>query len=171
LPIGEVVLAHNANRAVPDYLASGVWQPRPSVATLASAMDVGDPSNMERLLALFPQVAQLRAAVSSCAVSDEQIRARIRAGYHDYGQTWCPHTATAAEAYARLTPERRRAGRWVLVSTAHPAKFREIVEPLTGKPVAEPPSLARLLARPLHCVDIEATLPALRAALPGESAT
>jgi threonine synthase len=59
----------------------------------------------------------------------------------------------------------------VLVSTAHPAKFREIVEPLTGKPVAEPPSLARLLARPLHCVDIEATLPALRAALPGESAT
>ena len=171
LPIGDVVLAHNANRAVPDYLASGVWRPRPSVATLASAMDVGDPSNMERLLALFPQVAQLRAAVSSCSVSDEEIRARIRAGYREYGQIWCPHTATAAEAYARLTPERRRAARWVLVSTAHPGKFREIVEPLVGKPVPMPPSLARLFARAVHCVDIEATLPALRAALQGEKAT
>src|SRR5580704_7455327 len=54
LPIGDVVLAHNANRTVPEYLASGQWQPRPSVATLASAMDVGDPSNTERLRALFP---------------------------------------------------------------------------------------------------------------------
>ena len=56
LPIAEVVLAHNLNRTVPDYLDSGQWQPRPSIATLASAMDVGDPSNMERLRALYPQL-------------------------------------------------------------------------------------------------------------------
>jgi threonine synthase len=59
----------------------------------------------------------------------------------------------------------------VLVSTAHPGKFREIVEPLVGKPVPMPPSLAQLFARAVHCVDIEATLPALRAALQGEKAT
>src|SRR5205814_153097 len=65
LPIGEVVLAHNANRTVPDFLASGEWRPRPSVATLASAMDVGDPSNMERLRALHAGIEELRAAVSA----------------------------------------------------------------------------------------------------------
>jgi len=165
LPVGEVLLAHNANRTVPDFLAGGEWRPRPSVATLASAMDVGDPSNMERLRALYPQLEELRGAVSACSVSDEEIRARIRAGYGEYGQIWCPHTATAAEAWERLTPARRRARRWVLVSTAHPAKFREIVAPLIGREVPMPQTLERLFARPLQCVEIDATLAALRAVL------
>ena len=165
LPVGEVLLAHNANRTVPDYLASGVWQPRPSVATLASAMDVGDPSNMERLRALYPGLAGLRAAVTACSVTDEQIRARISAGFRDYGRIWCPHTATAAEAYQRLPPERRAAHRWVLVATAHPAKFGEIVAPLIGHEVPVPEALARLFARPTQYAEIDADLGALRAAL------
>ena len=165
LPIGEVILAHNANRTVPDYLQSGVWRPRPSVATLASAMDVGNPSNAERLRALYPGIEALRAAISACSVSDEQIRQRIRAGYDSYGQIWCPHTATAAEAYARLPVARQRAARWVLVATAHPAKFPEIVEPLIGTRVPVPATLAQLFARPTQCVEIDATLGALRAAL------
>jgi threonine synthase len=167
LPIDEVVLAHNANRTVPEYLAGGAWRPRPSVATLASAMDVGDPSNMERLRALYPQQEQLRSAVSACSVSDEQIRARIRAGYREFGQIWCPHTATAAEAWQRLPAERRRARRWVLVSTAHPAKFREIVEPLIGHDVPVPESLTKLFARAVQCVEIDATLAAVRRSLQG----
>ncbi|HVP33471.1 MAG TPA: threonine synthase [Steroidobacteraceae bacterium] len=173
LPIADVVLAHNANRAVPDYLASGEYRPRASVATLASAMDVGDPSNLERLRALFPQLPQLRAAVSAVSVSDAEIRERIRAGFRTYGQIWCPHTATAAEAWERLAPEQRARGRWVLVATAHPAKFREIVEPLIGGHVQVPETLARLFARPAHCVEIEPTLGALRSALeaPGGSWT
>ncbi len=64
-PIAEIVLAHNANRTVPDYLAEGVLRIRASVATLASAMDVGNPSNLERLTALYPDAA--RAAVSRSA--------------------------------------------------------------------------------------------------------
>ena len=168
LPIGEVLLAHNANRTVPDFLASGEWRPRPSVATLASAMDVGDPSNMERLRALYPQLQELRTAVSACSVSDEEIRTRIRAGYREYGQIWCPHTATAAEAWERLSPARREGQRWLLVATAHAAKFREIVEPLIDREVPMPQTLARLFARPVHCIEIDATLAALRAALLGE---
>jgi threonine synthase len=168
LPIADVVLAHNANRSVPDYLASGQWEPRASVATLASAMDVGNPSNMERLRALFPGIKELRGAVSACSVTDEQIRARIRAGYHEYGQIWCPHTATAAEAWSRLPAARREAGRWVLVATAHPAKFREIVEPLIGRTVAVPEALAQLFARPTGCTEIEPTLEALRSQLKSE---
>jgi threonine synthase len=165
LPIAEVVLAHNANRAVPDYLASGRWEPRPSIATLASAMDVGNPSNMERLRALFPHLHELREAVSACSVSDAEIRARIRIGYEQYGQIWCPHTATAAEAWERLTPERRAARRWVLVATAHPAKFPEIVEPLIGRKVPVPESLAALLARASASVEIDPRLAALAAVL------
>ena len=165
LPIGEVVLAHNANRTVPDFLASGEWRPRPSVATLASAMDVGDPSNMERLRALHAGIEELRAAVSAVSVSDDEIRARIVAGYRQFGQIWCPHTATAAEAWARLPPEARRERRWVLAATAHPAKFGEIVEPLIGRTVPVPETLAKLFARPAQCVEIEADGGALRALL------
>jgi threonine synthase len=167
LPIAEVLLAHNANRTVPEFLDSGEWRPRPSIPTLASAMDVGDPSNMERLRALYPEIQELRGAVSACSVNDEQIRARIRQGYREYGQMWCPHTATAAEAWQLLTPPRRRERRWVLVSTAHAAKFREIVEPLIGREVPIPQTLARLFARPTRCVEIDATLAALREALLG----
>jgi threonine synthase len=169
LPIADVLLAHNANRTVPAYLASGVWQPRPSIATLASAMDVGDPSNMERLRALFPGLEELRAAVSAVTVTDAQIRARIERGYRQYGQIWCPHTATAAEAWERLPPALRRGRRWVLVSTAHPAKFREIVEPLIGREVPVPPALAELFARAVQYVEIDANLGALRAALEGRA--
>ena len=171
LPIGEIVLAHNANRTVADFLHTGEWRPRPSIATLASAMDVGNPSNMERLRALFPELADLRTAVSAETVDDATIRERIRQGFERYGQIWCPHTATAAEVYERLMVSRalqsadRRPGRWIVVSTAHPAKFAEIVEPLIGRKVPVPQTLAKLLARPTACTEIEPDLASLRAAL------
>ena len=165
LPIGRIVLAHNANRAVPDFLQSGDWQPRASIPTLASAMDVGAPSNMERLRALFPDIDAVRAAVRAEVVSDEQIRARIATDHRQYGQTWCPHTATAAEVYARMSQTERADARWILVSTAHPAKFREIVEPLIGERIAMPESLAKLFERPVSCANLEPELRALSGAL------
>ncbi|MGH8139668.1 MAG: threonine synthase [Steroidobacteraceae bacterium] len=169
LPIGRIVLAHNANGTVPDYLHTGEWHPRPSVATLASAMDVGNPSNMERLRALFPQLEDLREAVSAESVDDAGIRSRIREGFERYGQIWCPHTATAAEVYERVaaprSPHDRRPGRWVIVGTAHPAKFSGIVEPLIGRKIPVPETLARLFARPTECTEIGPDLAALRTAL------
>jgi threonine synthase len=166
LPIGEIVLASNANVSVPDFLRSGEWRPRPSVATLASAMDVGNPSNMERLRWLFPAVEQLRGKVSAVSVSDDEIRAAIRRDHRELGQTWCPHTATAAHAYRGLAPT-RRAERWVLVATAHPAKFNDIVEPLIGETVPVPPALAALLELPSVQTQVEPRLDALRAVLAG----
>ena len=164
-PIGEIVLAHNANRTVPDYLSEGVLRRRASVPTLASAMDVGSPSNLERLTALYPDAVSLGAAVSAVSVDDEAIRARIRADHDRYGAIWCPHTATAAEAWARLPAPRRERGPWVLVATAHPAKFREIVEPLIGRPVPVPVDLARLFERPAQFSEIDLTLASLRGRL------
>jgi threonine synthase len=165
LPIGRIVLAHNANRAVPDFLSSGDWKPRASVATLASAMDVGTPSNMERLRALFPDIDSLRAAVRAESVSDAEIRARITHDFRQYGKAWCPHTASAAEVYARMDATERANGRWVLVSTAHPAKFREIVEPLINQRIEMPESLAKLYSRPVSCTDLQPSLSALGDAL------
>jgi len=97
-------------------------------------------------------------------VDDAAIRNRIRQGFERYGQIWCPHTATAAEVYERLVVG-KRPGRWIIVSTAHPAKFSEIVEPLIGRKVPVPGTLAQLLARPTECTEIEPELAALRAAL------
>jgi threonine synthase len=161
LPIGRIVLAHNANRTVPDFLESGDWQPRASIPTLASAMDVGTPSNMERLRALFPDIESVRGAVRACSVSDAEIQARIKTDFGQYGKVWCPHTATAAELYARMSAGQRAARRWVLVSTAHPAKFREIVEPLIGQRIEMPESLAKLFSRPASATDLQPALAAL----------
>jgi threonine synthase len=165
LPIGRLVLAFNANRTVPDFLESGEWRPRPSVPTLASAMDVGTPSNMERLRALYPGLEGVRGAVRAESVSDAEIQARIKADFHDYGKVWCPHTATAAEVYARMAPAERGDSPWILVSTAHPAKFREIVEPLIGQRIEMPASLAKLFSRPVSATELEPDLAALTRAL------
>jgi threonine synthase len=165
-PIDRIVLAHNANVMVPEFLATGELRPRPSVSTLASAMDVGNPSNLERMLWLFPDAKALSAQLSAVSVSDDAIRSRIRADHATYGETWCPHTATAAETYANLPEQQRRAHNWVLVATAHPAKFREIVEPLIG-PVPVPENLRRLFELPSRFEQIDPTLAALRSAIDG----
>ncbi len=165
LPIDRIVLAHNANRTVPDYFSSGIWQPRASVATLASAMDVGNPSNMERLRALLPTWTQMREQLSADSVDDGAIRERIREDYRRFGREWCPHTATAAEVYSRLPADQRAGAPWVLVATAHPAKFSEIVEPLLGKSLEIPASLAHLLGLPQRCTDVAPTLSALAVAI------
>ena len=164
-PIGRIILAHNANHTVPDYLHSGEWLPRASVPTLASAMDVGNPSNMERLRSLYPSIDSLREQLSADSVDDATIRARIGEDFMQYGREWCPHTATAAEVYSRLAPEERRDHPWVLVATAHPAKFNEVVEPIIGRTIEVPDALERLLRLPRHFVDLPPTLQAVAAAL------
>jgi threonine synthase len=164
-PLGRIVLAHNANRTVPDFLRDGEWRPRPSVPTLASAMDVGNPSNMERIRALYPTLAAVSEQLSADSVDDATIRRRIGEDFMQFGREWCPHTATAAEVYRRLSDAERRDTPWVLAATAHPAKFNDIVEPIIGRSVAVPPALARLLELPRHLVDLPPTLEAVAAAI------
>jgi threonine synthase len=164
LPIGDIVLATNANLTVTDYLREGVWRPRPSVATLASAMDVGDPSNMERLRARAPSAEQLRSQVSAYTVSDEQIRATIREDVERHERVWCPHSATAAHVYHQLAST-RASEHWIIVATAHPAKFDEVVEPLIDRRIPVPETLERLLSLPRQETDLEPTLDRLREAL------
>jgi threonine synthase len=162
LPIGPVVLAVNENRSIPDYLETLEWLPRASVKTLASAMDVGDPSNMERLRALLGDADKLREQIRVASVTDEQIKTSIRQDYADFGFATCPHTATATHVWRQMDEQQRSTADWILVATAHPAKFETIVEPLIDATIPLPPELNAILSKPSHSVTIGPTLNALR---------
>ena len=161
--IGRILLTTNANRAIGDYLSSGEYRGRESIGTLANAMDVGDPSNMERLRHHFDgDIDRIRAAVSAASVDDGRIRRRIRREHTDSGAVLCPHTAAGVDACRGLLAEAGApAGDWVIAATAHPAKFETVVEPLIGTTVAPPPQLEELLSRPSSHEEIAVELAAL----------
>ena len=140
-PIGRFIAATNANKTVPDYLESGVYRARPSLATISNAMDVGAPSNFERMQSHW-SLEELRGLIAGAAVSDDETRRTIRAVYEKTGYILDPHGAVGFCAAARVEAAGLLEGRPVVVlETAHPAKFSETVEPLTG-PIALPPQLA-----------------------------
>lgn len=167
MPIGPIVLALNANRGLVDYLANGSFAPNATISTLANAMDVGNPSNLERLRGLAPDVSFLRKEVRAESVGDAEIRAEIRGSEAEWGQALCPHTATAAVARKRLGTGSD--AEWILVATAHPAKFEAIVEPLIGHTLPIPSALAEILRRPAVKTAIPATLSALLVELSSET--
>ncbi|TGY89340.1 threonine synthase [Marinicauda algicola] len=156
-PLGPLILATNANATLSDWMATGAYRPRASVQTLANAMDVGAPSNFERLTRFAPHGRQVRVE----RVDDDAIRARIRADFERFGQVWCPHSATAAEAHARLSPRERETRPWILAATAHPFKFAETVEPLIGRAVEPSPALAAIADRTSRAFTCPADLDAL----------
>lgn len=165
LPIDRILLATNANTTVADFLATGQWLPRPTMATLASAMDVGNPSNMERLRDLCGDVDGIRSELAAIPVTDAEIRDSIRDEYRSHALAWCPHTATGLHVYRGLSEAERSNCHWIVVATAHPAKFDTVVEPLIGTSIEPPPELARLLKLPTHFQTIKAELSELASRL------
>jgi threonine synthase len=161
LPIGPIVAVTNSNRTLKDWVEKGLYEPRPAVATIANAMDVGAPSNFERLAALDSE----QAAIEVELAEDAAIRRRIQAEYDSSSYVWCPHSATAAEAYARLSAQQHAERVWIAAATAHPYKFADVVEPLIGRPLVPPPSLAAIQEREVKTVKIPATLDALAGVL------
>ncbi|MBV9882118.1 MAG: threonine synthase [Sphingomonadaceae bacterium] len=167
LPIGPIVAATNANRTLGDWHRTGAYLPAPSLATIANAMDVGAPSNFERL-ALLPEPRGQLLVVER--VDDDAIRDRIRREHDRSGYVLCPHSATAVEAWERLDPELQSERVWIAAATAHPYKFADVVEPLIGETLTPPPALAAILDREARVRRIPATLEALAAALAEEPA-
>lgn len=165
-PVGEIRLACNANDTLPRYFAGGDYAPHGTRATLANAMDVGAPSNFERLRHWHGSDAQLRAGFVAEPVDDATISEMVAAAPARHGIVACPHTATAL----KLLQDLRDAGDardWAVVATAHPAKFETIVEPLVGHVVEPPPALAACLARPAQAQAMAADYGALRRVLEG----
>jgi len=156
LPIGQVHLATNANATLSEFFAGAPYRGRPSTATLANAMDVGDPSNFERLSWFFRHRDLRSSGIFAHRVEDARIAERIAEAIDRYWQVLCPHTACALDVAERLIVA-GESGELLLVATAHPAKFDAVVEPLIGKTVPVPPALAAILQRPAHAEALAAT--------------
>jgi len=165
LPIGPIILATNANKTIVDYFESLKWLPRASLQTLASAMDVGDPSNMERLRSLIGEADVLRDQLGVASVSDDEIKEAMCQDFEEFGFATCPHTATATHVWRQMDADLAGQNDWILVATAHPAKFETIVEPLIGETLALPPELEDILSRPAKAEAINPDLESLAAAL------
>ncbi|MGO1070051.1 threonine synthase [Lysobacter sp. CA199] len=166
LPIGEIRLATNANDTLPRYFGGADYLAQPTRATLANAMDVGAPSNFERLRHWYRHDAELRAATRADGVDDATIVETIRAAPQRHGIVPCPHTAIGLHVLETLRAQGDERP-WAVVATAHPAKFDSIVEPLVGHTVEPPPALAASLARPASAEAMAADYAALRERLLG----
>lgn len=148
VPIARFVAATNANDVVPEFLRTGRLRPRPSVATLSTAMDVGDPSNLARIEHLYGHdLDALRADVIGSAHDDDSTRECIRTVWTRHGYLLDPHTAVGWLALEEVAAELPADAPRILVSTAHPAKFGETVEPVIGEKIPLPEPLAAGLAR------------------------
>ena len=163
-PIGQFIAATNINKTIPDYLASGEYQSRVSQATISNAMDVGAPSNFERMAAHFTW-EEMKRIILGVYVSDMETRETITQVYNDSGYFLDPHSAVGWRGVDKLRAEHKIAdGPVGVLSTAHPAKFSEIVEPLTG-PIPVPVTLATAMKRTVNSTTIPAELSALIEAL------
>jgi threonine synthase len=162
LEVELFVAATNVNDVVPEYLDTGIFRPRPSQATLANAMDVGNPSNFERIQHLYGGNADaLRRDLAGSSHSDDQVLDAIHRVYRTTGRVLDPHSAIGWLALEALKDRLAHAQR-VFLATAHPAKFRESVTTAIGHEIDMPPALAGPLAKPETITEIDPDYESLR---------
>ncbi len=166
LPVDRFVAATNVNDVVPEYLASGRYRPRPSERTISNAMDVGDPSNLTRIIHLYRgDLDHLRRDVSAFSSTDADTRRCIREVFDTTGRIIDPHTAVGYLGLKRELESRRAPTDAVLIATAHPAKFREVVEPVIGAAIPLPARLAAHLEKERQVTPIGPVYEELRSVL------
>jgi threonine synthase len=166
LPVMRFVAATNLNDAVPKYLQSGRYRPQPSVRTIANAMDVGAPSNFERITWLYgDDVDAIRRDIVGEVFDDATVKRAIADVYTQHGYLLDPHGAIGWLALNEVMRSAPAEATGVFLATAHPAKFREVVEPVIGERVELPPILQEALTRPRHSIRLPAEYPALNALL------
>jgi threonine synthase len=163
--VGRFLVAHNVNDFFPDFLRSRAeaYAFRPTRATLSNAMDVGAPSNFERLLALSGP--ELPRRMWGTSVDDATTLERMRASDLEDGYLPCPHTAVGLEAVERYREESGRARPVMVLATAHPAKFPDAVRSATGREAPRNEVLEELASAPRNVAALPADAGALRDAL------
>jgi threonine synthase len=159
-PIARFIAATNANDVVPQYLTTGKFEPRPSLHTISNAMDVGNPSNFERMLWLYEgDLDKVRKDVTGSVHDDVEVKATIKDVFDRTGYLLDPHSAIGYLGIKR--------SRGIFLATAHPAKFAEIVEPVIGAKIDRPAPLVEALERPRKILRLDATLAAVKGAVGG----
>ncbi len=151
LPIKRFIAANNANDVFYQYLQTGQYNPKPSVQTLANAMDVGDPSNFARIINLYSDNGllsneethqRITQLINGCTYTDDQIRETMKQCYSETGYVLDPHGACG---YRALKEQLREGEVGVFCETAHPAKFKEKVDEILGTDIQIPERLAAFM--------------------------
>ena len=158
-PIEGFIAATNINKTIPDYLEKGFYEARLSQATISNAMDVGAPSNFERMASHFSW-EELKKIVLGASVNDEETRETILEVFNK-GYYLDPHSAVGWKAAEKLESSRNLSGKAAVLSTAHPAKFAESLEAIVG-PLSLPPALENIMSREIKARTIPAEFEALR---------
>jgi len=155
LPVKHFIAACNANNVVPDYLSNGNYQPKKAIATLSSAMDVGSPSNFVRILELFHhEFGSLKNVLSSYSISDEETKSTISYVYKNQNYLLDPHGAVgylSLKKYQETYPEQKG----IILETAHPVKFYDVVEPIIHEKIRIPDSIKLLLDKEKKSVKMD----------------
>ncbi|MFD0750543.1 threonine synthase [Mucilaginibacter calamicampi] len=148
LPVERFIAATNANDTVPQYLKTGVYEPKPSVATLSNAMDVGNPSNWVRIADLFKDDAdKLKTLIKGYSYTDEETSTAIQSIYDSYKYVACPHTAIAWRALKDYQQDANNEATGIFLSTAHPCKFPDVYEGEVAAHVEVPEQVKALQSR------------------------
>jgi threonine synthase len=145
LPVQHFVAAVNANDSVYKYLETGSYKSQQAVATISNAMDVGNPSNFIRILELFKhEYPEVKNVVSSFSITDDETKSTLKNVLSKYNYLLDPHGAVAfagLEKYLEKHPNHKG----VILETAHPVKFYDVVEPITGQKVETPEIIKSIL--------------------------
>jgi threonine synthase len=163
LPVNRFVAATNINDIVPQYLESGEYNPQPSKATIANAMDVGDPSNFVRILDLYDKKHEVvKEKMTGYSFTDEDIRKVLKRVDQDYKYIMDPHGATG---FMALEEDLKGNEIGVFLETAHPAKFPEVVEPVIERKLDVPERLHAFMKGETKSIQMEASLENLKSFL------
>lgn len=156
LPVRGFIAATNINDVVPQYLESGIYKPHPSFHTLSNAMDVGNPSNFERLMTLFKHdLRSMRRILRGEKITDAETLKAMKDVLRDYGFLIDPHTAVGWLAARRLQRQKLNRGAEIIVlCTAHAGKFPETVREATGMEPELPEALKKVLDLPKQAVQL-----------------
>jgi threonine synthase len=154
LPVEQFIAATNANDTVPQFLKNGVYQPKPSVATLSNAMDVGNPSNWVRIANMFKDdMDQLKKMITGYSFDDDETLKAINKVYDDYKYVVCPHTAIAWRALKDFQQDHQASDTaGVFLSTAHPCKFPDVFSKEIAAHIEIPEQVKTLHTKAKHAV-------------------
>ncbi|MEO6681381.1 MAG: threonine synthase [Ginsengibacter sp.] len=162
LPVNHFIAACNANDVFPNYLEEGNYSPKKSVATISNAMDVGAPSNFVRILQLFEkEFSSIKKNISSYTISDSETKDTIKEVYFDHHYLLDPHGAVAYASLEKYMQDKSDISGMIL-ETAHPVKFYDVVEPVTGEKIPLPEEIQALLTKEKKTVKIPADFKQLK---------
>ena len=162
LPVKHFIAACNANDVIPQFFETDQYHPKKTIATISNAMDVGNPSNFVRILQIFNhQVADLKKKMTACSINDSETKAVLKKVYNSFHYLLDPHAAVgyaALENYLQKHP----AQKGIVIETAHPVKFFDVVEPVIHAPVTIPSAIQHQLTLPKKSILMENNTAALR---------